>query len=77
MEPKEKNVDTVCGYWCLYISSTSANEYSTQIIIIKKKKKLLKIKKSWICQETVICEEKPSYYKNLVTEDECEEEQSQ
>lgn len=38
MEPKEKNVDTVCGYWCLYISSTSANEYSTQIIIIKKKK---------------------------------------
>lgn len=76
MEPKEKIVDTVCGYWCLYISSTSANEYSTQIIIIKKKI-VLKIKKSWICQETVICEEKPSYYKNLVKEDECEEEQSQ
>lgn len=45
MEPKEKNVDTVCGYWCLYISSTSANEYSTQIIIIKKKKTTKKLRK--------------------------------
>lgn len=32
-EPKEKE----CEYsWCLYISFTSANEYSTQIIITKK-----------------------------------------